>query len=191
LLRLLLGHVLLLLCGPGLLLLLRGVLLLLLCGPGLLLLLRGVLLLLLLSGPGLLLLLRGVLLLLLLSGLGLLLFVLLLCGFGLLLFVLLLCGFGLLFVLVVLCTDRSSGCEKQEQDRRSNFDPWNTFHIDHLPLNREHFTGHRVSPRRDAARARCLARAAGHPTQWCSAASAASASALVRCTVPSGWFGGE
>jgi len=124
---------LLLLCGPGLLLLLLGVLLLLRCGSGLLLLLLGMLLLLLLCGPGLLLLVLGVLLLLL-------------CGPGLLLLVLgvlllLLCGSGLLFVLVLLllCTDRSSGSEKQEQHRRSHFGHWNTFHVGHLPLNRSAF----------------------------------------------------
>jgi hypothetical protein len=114
---------LLLLCGPVLLLLLHGALLLLLCGPVLLLLLLLygpglLLLLLLLCGPGLLLLLLGALLLLLVSGV-------------VLLFLLV-----LLVLFVLLCTDRSSGSEKQEQHRRSHFDPWNTFHVGHLPLNR-------------------------------------------------------
>ena len=109
---------------------------LLLHGPRLLWLLLGALLLLLLGGPILLLLLLGALLLLLLSGLGLLLLLL-----GVLL---LLCGLGLLFLFVLLGTDRSSSCEKQEQHCRGSFDRWNTFHVGHLPPNREHFIGHRA-----------------------------------------------
>ena len=105
-------------------------------------LLLGALLLLLLGGP--------ILLLLLLSGSGLLLLplLLLLSGLGLLLLLLgvllLLCGLGLLFLFVLLGTDRSSSCEKQEQHCRGSFDRWNTFHVGHLPPNREHFIGHRA-----------------------------------------------
>ena len=115
-LLLLLSAALLLLVAP--LLLLHGLLLLLPAAPlllvalllllyGLLLLLLDVSLLLLLYGPGLLLSLLGALLLL---------------PFG----------SDLLVVPVALCTDRSSGSEKQEQHRRSNFNRWNAFHVGHL-----------------------------------------------------------